>query len=731
MRKFIFSLITTSLLIFGNSCSSDSETQEVPDTIAPVVSLSIVGLANEVAGEPIVVSNQIEVRVDAKDEGGISKVEAFINDEKVGEDITAPYSIIIDVSSYDSKIGKTENYKDYILKVVATDNAGNTASAEKEIYIDNETPSITEVSLEGGVVLNGDNNAVTFTVADNEELYSVIVYLNDELLSDIVNEIYEVNIDTSTLSDGENILRIEAKDQAGNLGSHTVSFFADNTGPDITLQSIVEGQILDEPISLEPQVSDEYSDVESLEILYGETSLELFDSSTSSYQLDFDPDQHQVGDGAIILVAKDNLGNSNQITFNIKILRLLLKIAIPEGYLSPNIPTNHFVFASKMDGSVIDQKEIIFETREVKLHAFEEFENDKDFTITFASLGSNGVSSYLYSIANLNRQHPKQLNLKLPKRFRGDSATYYPINGFSDTTQLFCFGRGYYFSSSAEGDTLIQTFVPSNHSLQSDVIYIYGFNPLNNFYNYQFVNQPIASDFEMDFDNFSTQNIQGRQFSTTPVEFLNNNSKFLTVYGFQNQLEVDNDLFHQIWQYGYDENVNVSGSFNFNLNTQFFEYAHDVVIGNYQSKGLGLPQENIIIPNWSIDYTFQNNKFSLLKSGTGHVIGEIFLEGGYDVSSPYQWNLVFDSNKNQEIVLPEIPEEFQNFSFYSQYRNADLAPKKVGLQRYDNVNDYKDYLESIVKMNKAFGRSAPRSEGIYTGEARLNFSNSDYFYNWW
>lgn len=725
MNKLTIALTTTLFIVFF-SCSKDSETQEPPDTTAPVVTLSIAGMPNA-SGGTIVVGGQIVVNVDAEDEGGLARIEAFINDEKVGEDTQAPYSITINLTSFTSKVGKSEVFIDYTLKVIATDIAGNTSSSEQKIHIDDQMPTITDVSLEDGSVVNGNSNSVIFNVMDNEELSSVLVYINDNLNATINDENYVFNLDTSVLEDGENTFKIEAKDLAGNTATHSVEFIADNTGPEIILGSLQDGAFIDEVTILSPEVADAYSDVSLVE-MYFDDELIYTTEDASEIIYNFDPNDYPAIEAILKIRTVDSLGNSSEIEWGVKVVRLLLKLVIPDGYLSPNIQTNHFVFASEADGSLIDMKEIIFETREVRLYANGEFDIEKDFTVTFASLGSNGVASYLFSVAHVNRQNLNQMNLAVPKRYGGDGATYYPINGFSETTQLFCFGRDYYFSSSEAGETLIQNFVPSNHSTESGPVYIYGFNPLNNFYNYQFVDRPIASNFEINFSDFSVQDLVDRQLTTSPTDYLNNAHSF-TLFGFRSQEDSDNDIYHQLWSYGYGQNM--GSTLTYQLNTLFYGYAHELIIGNYQAKGIGLPQDITVIPDWSVDYAFQNNSVSLTKSGAGHVVGELYLEGGYDVSAPYQWNVFFDSNKDEDIVLPNIPEVLQDYPFYNLYQDNALELGRVGLRKYDNINSYPDYLEQIIKTNKAFHKSAPRYESIFSGNTTQAFSNPDYFYNWW
>ena len=149
MKKFQLTSFLFSLVLLLLSCSSDSEnpTPE-PDTIAPTVSFTINGFSS--GSGPIVVSDQIEININAQDAGGIAKVEAFIDNQKVGEDTTTPFNIVVDLSGYASKdlSAKSQNYT---LRVVATDTSGNTSSQEQPITIVSETPLIT-INLPDGYI---------------------------------------------------------------------------------------------------------------------------------------------------------------------------------------------------------------------------------------------------------------------------------------------------------------------------------------------------------------------------------------------------------------------------------------------------------------------------------------------------------------------------------------------------------------------------------------------------
>ncbi len=204
-NKYPYLFFAFLLILF--SCSSESEeptpTPE-PDTVAPTITFGISGSSNS-SSEPIVVSNQIEVNINAQDAGGIAKVEAFIDNQKVGEDTTAPYQITIDISGFTSK-ASTLKLKNYTLRIDATDKSGNSSSSEQLINIINKTPLITinfpaqyvnpEVeefyifasTMDGGLLglekVEPANNSITIStiedISENEEYMLTFAELNNK-----------------------------------------------------------------------------------------------------------------------------------------------------------------------------------------------------------------------------------------------------------------------------------------------------------------------------------------------------------------------------------------------------------------------------------------------------------------------------------------------------------------------------------------------------------------------
>src|SRR5690606_2058277 len=88
-----------SMLII--SCSKDEN--EAPDTTPPSVDFTIKGITQDLTQTPVI-GNTVEIEISAQDAKGISKVEAFMNDVKVGEDNQPPFQITIDLTQYSKKL---------------------------------------------------------------------------------------------------------------------------------------------------------------------------------------------------------------------------------------------------------------------------------------------------------------------------------------------------------------------------------------------------------------------------------------------------------------------------------------------------------------------------------------------------------------------------------------------------------------------------------------------------
>ena len=687
MRK-ICSLIFAVFLTY--SCSKD-DNKSIPDTTAPEIELSITGFPITTPGVPIVVSTQIEININAEDAGGIAKIEAFIDGSKVGEDTSAPYQIIIDISTFESKIGRTNKYKNYVLKVSATDNSGNVTSIEQDINIDNTLPVITGVSLAEGAIINGDTNAVSFEASDNEEVILVTTYLNDQVLTEITDDVYEVNINTLELQDGPNTLRIEAKDAAENIGVFELHFISDNTGPTVVVSSITDGSVLDKILNFNPGVSDEYSEVASLEIFLRGSSLVQFPAQ-ANYAFSFNPEDYTIGDAEFSFVATDALGNISSIAINTQILRLLMEVTIPQEFLSP-FWTSFWILASENDGSPIAVKSVELGDQTVKLYAPSEFALDQKYMITFLAEEAtpDGPKTRLTNIQGISRNSLSQLNFRDREVLNGNNIDI-QTTGFGGTEIVVGLGKGYYANHYPSEPNPYMSVFDVNDQINHSFYYLYTTALDNVPYAYYRLSAPLNNSITLDkSDMISDLEIESPSFGITNDPMITNLQ--LSINGYSSAQEYQNGISHQLFS-NTPERI-FGGTYQYYLNNTFTNYDHTLLINDYYTKRTGAPLDTYTLPDWTIAYQKTGNDITLTSSGTSHTLGRVFLRP--QSGDSYVMSILFDSQTTQALTFPIIPEEMSGLSIYANNQNMDLNVELVQLLSFDHISTYNEYLDVVVK----------------------------------
>ncbi|MBQ0734931.1 hypothetical protein J9332_11450 [Aquimarina celericrescens] len=691
LLKFFF--IFTS--IFLQSCGNDDSLP--PDTTPPSdITLVLNDLSGNNSTEAIRVSNILEIKVDATDDRGISKVEAFIDNQKVNEDSTAPFKIEVDVTPFETG--------EYLLKVTASDAAGNMTSKEEPIFIDNTMPSITNISIENNTVINGDETPLTFEVTDDEEIENVIVFINDIAKTEITDGNYETVINTSDLQDGNNIIKIIATDLTGNVSTVIQNFIVDNTGPEIKINTLVEGQIIDEVFSFNPELTDAFSEVTSLEVFYNNQQIKLFEN-TLDYKFEFDPENYPVGNGVFKFIAIDYLGNQTESIANIEILRALLRLEFPSDFVDEAIEI-FWVYASKPDGTNIVAKQIEGSITETVLHAPGEFNITDEFMVTFYSL-DNGGFSRISTFQNLTRFLPEQMILSKSEQKSIVSSNSLESKGFFETDSPIVFSEGQDYRGSLQENPIyhIEFYAPE----RTNNVYFYSYDfPSNDgtAYKYQKVNTPIVNDFVLDIANFDTPNVEFKSFDAFSAENVS-----IKILGFESVDDFNNNVFHEIYRnYGIPNLT--SSTIGYPLINSFHSYRHEIAIGDYITERSGSPLASYIRPEWSIDFNLINNqKISFVTTGTSHTVGKVSL-GDSGNNPKFVWNLIFDSQKTTEVVIPSLPTELENTNFYNFVQTNTLEVALAELSLYEGISSYPEYLNQVIKYKKDYYEESDYVEAI-------------------
>lgn len=722
-RKFYAKSLLSLVFVFLFSCSSDSGEAELPpDVTAPEVSFSIEGFPNSSPTTAVVVSNMININISASDSRGVSVVEAFIDEVKVGEDRSSPFQISIDVSGYISKRASTAKYIEYTLKITATDEAGNSADQTQLIYIDNELPVIADVSLQANSRINGETNEVSFSVTDNEILTNVLVTINDDLLEEFTQEgPYSININTLSLSDGINSITIEAFDEAGNKGVYMMDFIADNTGPEIDTGSLIESQIIDDLFTLSPVVTDEYSSIVSFAARLNEEVLLETDSDLID-PLEIDPENYPAGSIQFEFEASDDLGNTTTLAINAEVKRRLFVANFQNGFFESDW-TGFWILISEMDGSFIELVSVEFGAQNAVVLAPGEFDLNKEYMVTFLTEENNGSwnQPHVTNVQNLTRTNFNEINFT-PGFGENLDVSSIPLSGFLGVELIEGRGNGFQATQNAELTALsIDRSSGFGYGMPENLFIIgYYFGESPNDFGYYRLSNPWDPSLTIDRADFITNNTSSGNLDYSNNSYTNED-KNLYLYGFETTTDLEennsNLIFDSQYTFGF------SGSVDYFYPDVFEYYKTHFRLNNYNTFRTGLPPTQVTIPNWSIDLIQNGNEISVTKSGEGHIAGRIIMEIGGPNTGSIQMPVIFDSSREGIVYLPELPEDLSGFASYDIFANRTYSITNGDLTSFDTVTDYSDYLEKVIKPYREHTEVAPVMENIL-------FQNGFIFNNW-
>ncbi|WP_020589442.1 S8 family serine peptidase [Desulfobacter curvatus] len=209
------------------------------DTIDP--SVAITSPQNDTT-----VNGSLTVSVSAADEGGVDRVELYVDGELLSSDTASPYTFAWDTYGYANS--------EHELMAVAYDTAGNagwssviTVTVANESDDDTQAPVVAITSIQGGALVSG-GITVDVSATDDGGVALVELYVDGVLLDEDITSPYSFFWDTTTYANGTYELVAVAYDTVGNQGvSEVISvsvenvIFEDTEAPAVTITSPGDG----------------------------------------------------------------------------------------------------------------------------------------------------------------------------------------------------------------------------------------------------------------------------------------------------------------------------------------------------------------------------------------------------------------------------------------------------------------------------------------------------------
>ncbi|ABF46517.1 PPC, peptidase containing PKD repeats [Deinococcus geothermalis DSM 11300] len=198
-RTLSFALLSGALLL--TACGTGSTP---PDTMAPKITLSA-------SPKALTKPGSVKLTADASDNVGVSKVEFYRGDSKIGEATAAPYELSVNVTAADNG---TVTYR-----ALASDAAGNTAEAtvNVDVSVDVTKPTVSVSAQPSSLTLPG-TVTLTATASDDRGVTKVEFYDNGQLVATDTGAPYTASQTYGFADNGNHIISVKAYDEQGNVG---------------------------------------------------------------------------------------------------------------------------------------------------------------------------------------------------------------------------------------------------------------------------------------------------------------------------------------------------------------------------------------------------------------------------------------------------------------------------------------------------------------------------------
>ncbi len=517
---------------------------------------------------------------------------------------------------------------------------------------------------------------------------------------------------------------------------------------DITSNILINNPIIYESTDVNITVENNSGAIESIVVYFNDEIL-LNLENDSNVNFSFNPELYPTGLANIKIEIIEKSGGLISKIYPITIHRKLLDVEL-DNYFFRKGNKDFMIFASAYDGSLLATRLIDSIPISFVLSTEVDIDLETPYMFTIASRNEFVDIEYanLYTVMDVTRSGFNEFRPKSPRR--SEYSKQYKLNtiGFSEDVIIEGsinpgYSTGYDHLDFSFSFTKYEYLNEDNNI---DTYYINAYNRNTRQVSHMWINDDtLLNNQELNANELSTEDqIEGFVDTTYSDGLENDHTRMLQIRGYQNEKDFKNDNYHEIWRSGHtttqSPDMYIQPIEDYVLNTSFYKYSHFLRLEDYITNRVGVPFEKYNIPNWDLDFQIIDKQINLTVNGSGHNVGKLLISSGNSADeiptvegklNHYTWNINFDSNKTSIITLPEVPQEIKNWSFGKFYNSSNLNVKWFRVERYENIEDYDNYLNQIIRENKILFQVSPLFEAKFISNDKYsNFMfDSDTFFD--
>ncbi len=282
-----------------DNLSTEKQYKVYIDNIDSLPTVSITSLQNGAT-----VSGTISVDVVASDDRGISKIELYLDNQRLTEIYNSSGSYNLNTTLYSDG--------SHILKATAYDTINQSSSTQMLLYFDNidEPPIINSVSVYNNQVVSG-TIIVTVNCSDDKGISKVELNIGSITYED-TSAPYQFTLNTKNFPDGEHLITITVFDTIDQTTSTYRTIVIDNTSPQVSISTPTSNQFINKIQQISFYCEDNIK-LSYYEILLNEVRITSSTIDVSSTNVNYSLNTYSVSDGTYTLKIKvyDKVLNSS------------------------------------------------------------------------------------------------------------------------------------------------------------------------------------------------------------------------------------------------------------------------------------------------------------------------------------------------------------------------------------------------------------------------------------
>ncbi len=182
----------------------------------------------------------------------------------------------------------------------------------------------------------------------------------------------------------------------------------------------------------------------------------------------------------------------------------------------------------------------------------------------------------------------------------------------------------------------------------------------------------------------------------------------IRILGYEDETRFEANIGHTVHT---SNNLSDYGGARYSHANIFPRYLSSVQLENYELQQVGLPPNEINLPELSVDYSYEQGRI-FFNGISDYEVSRFLLRASTSNEIHVTTEIVTDGSRT-EISIPEVP-----IDLFTQSVREGLAVSKLILQQgasenYDGYETYSDYITNTLLIDKPYYLEAPKRERIF------------------